>query len=890
MNTESATVYIGRSYGINVEDGVAKLHPEMMNYLGIKTGDTIEIQGEKTGYARVKPMDIQDMQFSSSDTFDSFFDNFFTTRGFSQNQNRPNTRYNILVNSNLRDAIGAYIGQGVTIKKVDAKPAKTVRLTAKVPIRITVPLDSFEQILKERFFGSVVNSGSVLNYSLSRGFSKAFSIPFLISKTDSTGPLIINNETKLVLERENIEVVSESADGRHSPSEVSSGDDKSGSDIIRYEDIGGLNRELDEIREVVELPLTHPELFEKVGVEPPKGILLYGPPGTGKTLIAKAIANETKSKFIPISGPEIVSKYYGESEQQLREKFEEAERDAPAIIFIDEIDSIAPKRSETQGETERRIVAQLLTLMDGMKSRGRVVVIATTNRPDSIDEALRRGGRFDREIEIGVPDKEGRLQILKIHTKNMPLALEESGTGNPELSETSKSSETSETENFENSGGSEKFEDSEKSATSGDSGKSVDSEKSDDSENSGDSENSKVSEKPEITISDIEDRMNIHKSDAVDLDLLAEKTHGFVGSDLSSLCKEAAMNSIRRLIPVIGKDSAPIPEEVVNKLKVTREDFEKAFENMEPSAMREAYVEVPNVKWSDVGGLGSEKQELIEAVEWPLKYPDAFRAIGITPPKGILLYGPPGTGKTLLAKAVASESGANFISIKGPELFNKYVGETEKNIRAVFKRAKQAAPTVIFFDEIDAIASVRTGSSTNPVQENAVSQILTELDGVEELKNVVVIASTNRPDIIDPALLRPGRFDRLVYVKPPTKEGRIEIFKVHLKDKKLSSNVNIEKLAEETEGYVGADIEAICKEAAMLAMRDLIKPGSSREDVYENVKYVLLTNDHFKRALKKVKPTSSRSSMNPYANASELFAKGHGQEEMNESDDYKNYV
>lgn len=848
MEDEIATVYVGRTYGINVEEGIAKLHPSMMNHLGIKRGDVIEISGEKTGYARVLPMDEQDFSYPSADIFDSFLDSFFTTSRIGEySKSYSDNRQNILISPYMRDAIGVYIGQGVGIRKVEAKPAKSIKLKAAIPIQLSVPLNSFEKLLKERFNTTVVSAGSVIHYTTSRGLSRTVSIPFLISETTPSGPLFISDETKIELGKENIDVVPGNKDKTGYSPEVASEEEKDESRRIRYEDIGGLNRELDEIREVVELPLTHPELFEKVGVEPPKGILLYGPPGTGKTLIAKAIANETKSKFISISGPEIVSKYYGESEQHLREKFEEAENNAPAIIFIDEIDSIAPKRSETQGETERRIVAQLLTLMDGMKSRGRVIVIATTNRPDSIDEALRRGGRFDREIEIGVPDKEGRLQILKIHTKNMPLSLP-------------------------------KTDDSEKNGQNK-------------TENS-DANNISEAADEEITESDIEGRMNINRSKHVNLDELAEKTHGYVGSDLSSLCKEAAMNAIRRLIPVIGKEHAePIPEEVINKLRVTRDDFEKAFENMEPSAMREAFVEVPSVKWSDVGGLGSEKDELIEVVEWPLKYPDAFRAVGITPPKGVLLYGPPGTGKTLLAKAVASESGANFISIKGPELFNKFVGETEKNIRTVFKRAKQAAPTVIFFDEIDAIASVRSGESTNQVQENAVSQILTELDGVEELKNVVVIASTNRPDIIDPALLRPGRFDRLVYVKPPSKEGRVEIFKVHLKNKKLSSNVDIEKLAEDTKGYVGADIEAVCREAAMISMRDLIKPGSTREDVYENVKYVVLTNDHFTKALKKVKPGSSRSAMSLYGNAAEMFAKGYEQntgEDKNE--DFKNYV
>lgn len=830
-----ATVYVGRTYGLNVEEGIAKLHPRMMSYLGLESGDVIEIVGSQIGYARVLPMDAQDMM-GNIDPFEGFFGDFFTgaVRNGRTGSGDVGT---ILINAHLRDAIGAYINQGVTVKKAAAAEAGKISLEAGVPIEVSVKKDEFETLIRNQFNGRVVTKGAVVHYTLSRGFSNAVSIPFIVRDVDAAGPALITGKTAIDIGSRNISSAKRSAFSEGRPSEeITSDREESGEETgIRYEDIGGLNRELDQIREVVELPLVHPELFDRVGVEPPKGILLYGPPGTGKTLIAKAIANETKSRFIQISGPEIVSKYYGESEQQLREKFEEAEKNAPAIIFIDEIDSIAPKRGETQGETERRIVAQLLTLMDGMKSRGRVIVIATTNRPDSIDEALRRGGRFDREIEIGVPDKEGRLQILKIHTKNMPLEKEDDTA-------------------------------------------SADAAPSDDPVAAS-----------ALSDGDISD-MSAMRSKFVDLDELAEKTHGYVGADLSSLCKEAAMNAIRRLIPVISKNpDAALSPESLEKLKVTRDDFEKAFDGMEPSAMRESFVEVPDVKWSDIGGLGDEKQELSEAVEWPLKYPDAFRSAGIRAPKGVLLYGPPGTGKTMLAKAVANESGANFISVKGPELFNKFVGETEKNIRTIFKRAKQAAPTVIFFDEIDAIAAARSGDSTNHVQENAVSQILTEIDGVEELKNVVVVASTNRPDILDPALLRPGRFDRLVYVKAPSKEAREEIFRVHLKGKKLSNNVDIAKLAEETEGYVGADIDAVCREAGMIAMRDVIKPGAAREDVYENMKYMVLTNDHFVRALKKVRPTTSRTAMSQYDRVTEQFSRGYDRKDEN-ADDYDTSV
>ncbi|HNW37728.1 MAG TPA: CDC48 family AAA ATPase, partial [Methanosarcina vacuolata] len=528
--------------------------------------------------------------------------------------------------------------------------------------------------------------------------------------------------------------------------------------------------------------LRHPELFQKLGIEPPKGVLLHGPPGTGKTLIAKAVASETDANFITISGPEIVSKYYGESEQKLREIFEEAEKEAPSIIFIDEIDSIAPKRGEVTGELERRVVAQLLSLMDGLKSRGEVVVIAATNRPNSIDEALRRGGRFDREIEIGIPDRNGRKQILLIHTRGMPIQ--------------------------------------------------------------------------DVSLSEI-----------------ADVTHGFVGADLSSLCKEAAMHALRRITPEIDIEEEEIPQEILDKLVVTRDDFKEALKNIEPSAMREVYVEVPHVGWEDIGGLENAKQELIEAVEWPLKYPELFSTINIKPPRGVLLFGPPGTGKTLLAKAVASESEANFISIKGPELLSKYVGESERAVRETFRKAKQAAPTVVFFDEIDSIAPQRSSVSDTHVSERVVSQILTELDGVEELKDVIIVAATNRPDMVDPALLRPGRFDRLIYIKPPDNTSREKIFEIHTQGKPLAEDVNLAELADMTEGYVGADIQGICREAAMLALREIVTPGAGRKDLAKRAGEVRISKKHFERAIRRVKPTTSRENLVAYERSAELFAK-----------------
>ena len=523
---------------------------------------------------------------------------------------------------------------------------------------------------------------------------------------------------------------------------------------VSYEDIGGLKDEVKKVREMIEIPLKRPELFDKLGIAPPKGVLMHGPPGTGKTLLAKAVASESDAHFIAINGPEIMSKYVGGSEENLREYFEEAEENAPSIIFIDELDAIAPKREDTQGETERRTVAQLLTLMDGLKSRGQVVVIGATNRPDSLDQALRRPGRFDREIEIGVPDSEEREEILEIHTRNMPLAED------------------------------------------------------------------------------------------VDLHKLASTTHGFVGADLESLCKEAAMRVVRRIIPEIKNDEE-IPEEVLKKIVVTNDDFKSALKEIQPSALREVLVQVPNVKWDDVGGLDDVKQELKEAVEWPLKHPEKFEKFGVRPPKGTLLYGVPGTGKTLLAKAVASESEANFISIKGPELLSKWVGESEQGVREVFRKAKQTAPTVIFFDEIDSIASTRSANdSDSGVTKRVVNQLLTEMDGLEELEDVAIIAATNRPDILDAGLMRPGRFDRHIKVDLPNEDARLSIFKVHTEDMPLADDVSLEKLAKQTDGYVGADIEAVCREAAMLTLRNNLDA--------ENVPY-----KYFKEALEKVKPSNN---------------------------------
>jgi len=562
-------------------------------------------------------------------------------------------------------------------------------------------------------------------------------IPLKAVTVEPEGVVVVGDDTEVVLRDKPVSMDSVKATG------------------ITYDDIGGLKEEVRRIREMIELPILHPELFDKLGIDPPKGVLLHGPPGTGKTLLARAVANECGAEFYSIAGPEIMSKYYGESEQRLREIFESAEKTAPSIIFIDELDSIAPKREEVTGEVERRVVAQLLSMMDGMEQRGRVIVIGATNRVDAIDPALRRPGRFDREIEIGVPTPSDRLEILQIHTRGMPL-------------------------------------------------------------------------------------------EDVDMESLARRTHGFVGADLSALAKEAAMKTLRRYLPDIDLEQDIIPPEVLEVMSVTGEDFEASLKEVEPSAMREIFVEIPHVRWEDVGGMDDVRQELIETIDWPLRRPEKFTEMGIKSPKGILFYGPPGTGKTLLAKAAANESEANFINIRGPEMLSKWVGESERAIRETFRKARQVAPAVIFFDELDAMAGARGIDSGSKVGERVVNQLLTEMDGLENLSGVVVIGATNRPDMIDTALLRPGRFDRLVYCAPPDMESRLEILKIHTSKMPLTDDVDLKELARATEDYVGSDLEAVCREAAMLTMRG-------------NDEASTVNMEAFKSALEKVKPTMNQS-------------------------------
>jgi transitional endoplasmic reticulum ATPase len=631
----------------------------------------------------------------------------------------------IRIDGEIRRNAGTSVGEFVRISKTTAKPATKIVLAPFEPLPF---VGDFGRIVRGQLLNMPVAKGDIIVVPV-----LGMGVELKVSSTNPSPIVMVTEGT----------VVEISTTPAKRIEEVSG---------ITYEDIGGLHEELQRIREMIELPLKHPELFRHLGIEPPKGVILYGPPGTGKTLIAKAIANETGAHFISINGPEIMSKFYGESEARLREVFQEAEQNAPSIVFIDELDAIAPKRGEVTGEVERRVVSQLLTLMDGLKSRGQVVVIGATNRIEAIDPALRRPGRFDREIRIGVPDRNGRREILLIHTRRMPLAED------------------------------------------------------------------------------------------VDLDELADITHGFVGADIAALVREAAMNALRRYLPEIDLEKEVIPAEVLEKIKVSREDFANALKTIQPSALREVVLEVPNVKWIDIGGLEAVKQELMEAVEWPLKYPEVFKRLGIRPPRGILLYGPPGTGKTLLAKAVATESQANFISVKGPEVLSKWVGESEKAVREIFRKARETAPCIIFFDELDSIAPRRGFHTDAGVTDRIVNQLLTEMDGIQSLKGVVVLGATNRPDILDPALLRPGRFDRVLYVPPPDKAARLAIFKIHTREMPLDEDVDLDILASVTEGYTGADIEAVVREAAMLAAR-------------ENINAQKVSMRHFEKALLKIKPS-----------------------------------
>jgi len=693
--------------------GIARIDRDVGSSAGLSTGDIIEIKGKKLTAATL-------------------------WLGYLEDEKDI-----IRIDGYIRSNAGVSLNDYVIVRKANVKEAQMVVLA---PVNNSIkPDDNFTKLVKSRLIEYPIVQKNVVPVLF---FGNLFN--FAVLQTRPTGVVKITPKTKVVIHSRAIQ-------------------EKALSTNVTYEDIGGLQEQIQRIREMIELPLRYPELFQRLGIDPPKGVLLYGPPGCGKTLLAKAVATEAEANFILINGPEIMNKYYGETEAKLREIFRKAEEEAPSIIFIDEIDAIAPKRSEVTGEVEKRVVAQLLALMDGLESRGQVIVIGATNRPNALDPALRRPGRFDREIEIGIPDKKGRKEILQIHTRGMPLSSD------------------------------------------------------------------------------------------VSLDKLAEMTKGYTGADLAALCREAAMKCIRRILPSIDFNEDKISPELLNSLEVTMKDFIEAYKEITPTALREVEIETPTVHWEDIGGLHDVKQRLIEAIQWPLEYPEKFERLGIKPPKGILLYGPPGCGKTLLAKAVATEAEANFITIKGPEVYSKWVGESEKAIREVFRKARQAAPCVIFLDEIETIVPRKDIlDDSSGVTHRVASQLLAEMDGIEELRDVIVIGATNRPDLMDPAILRPGRFDRLIYVPPPDEKSRLQILKIYTQKMPLAEDVSLEKIASMTEGYSGADLESLCREAGMAVLR------RDRDAAY-------VTWADFQEALKVVKPSISPSMLKEYERLSETL-------------------
>jgi transitional endoplasmic reticulum ATPase len=709
----SLQLRISEAYHKDAGKGVARIGADALASLSLENGGVVEIKGKDKVYAIAWPGNPDDPQDL------------------------------IRIDGNTRANLGAGIDSKVVVTRAEARPARKIIVAPTRQIRLM----GGPQYLLRMLQGRAVVKGEMLRVEMINS-----SLNLAVVSTMPAGAVLVTAETIISITRETLEELALFVRD------------------ISYEDIGGLSQEIREIRGMIEVPLRHPELFSRLGINPPRGVLLHGPPGTGKTLIARAVASETDANFISISGPEIVSKFYGESEQRLRQIFEEAAKTAPSIIFIDEIDSIAPKREEVSGDLERRVVAQLLALMDGLSSRGEVIVIAATNRPNALDPAIRRGGRFDREIEIGIPSKNGRLEVLYVHTRGMPL------------------------------------------------------------------------------------------DESLDLKEIADATHGYVGADLYALCKEAAMRTLERALPDLDVKE-DIPAEIVESLLVTKEDFQEALKKIEPSAMREVFVEVAEVHWDEVGGLEPAKQSLIEAVEWPLKYPEAFAAVGVRPPRGILLYGLPGTGKTLLVRALATESNVNFISVKGPELLSKWVGESERAVREVFRKARQAAPALVFFDEIDSIVPGRGSGSDSNVTERVVSQFLTELDGLVQLKDVVIVAATNRPDLLDSSMLRPGRFDRLVYIPMPDMQARKRILEIYL-SRMAASGISAQWLAEMTEDFSGADLEMLCREAGMLALRAHIRSDMKREELI--IDRILVTREHFQEALELIKPHLSKGMLEEY--------------------------
>jgi transitional endoplasmic reticulum ATPase len=720
QNNNIVSLKVLEAYTRDVGRGTARIDYDTMGSLGVSTGDIIEIKGKRRTVVKCLPL-------------------------YPSDEGKGIVRLDGLVRNNA----GIGIGDAINARKVKAVPAEKVVIS---PLEAIPPID--ERYLADALESVPLIKGDNVMVPYFGGRLTFQIIGITPPPAVDTAAIVTSKTTFTITEKDEA---------------------LRGMPQVSYEDIGGLRDEMQKVREMIELPLRHPEIFEKLGIEAPKGVLLFGPPGTGKTLLAKAVASESNSHFISISGPEIMSKFYGESEARLREIFKEAREKAPTIIFIDEIDSIAPKREEVMGEVERRVVSQMLSLMDGLEGRGKVIVIAATNRQNALDPALRRPGRFDREIEIKVPDKNGRLEILQIHSRNMPLDTD------------------------------------------------------------------------------------------VDQKRIAAVTHGFVGADLEYLCKEAAMKCLRRLLPDLNLEDEKLPPETLDKLIITQNDFNQAIKDVMPSAMREVFLESPDVKWEDIGGLEGVKRELQEAVEWPLRYPDLYAKIGHTVPKGILLHGPSGTGKTMLAKAVATESEANFISVKGPELLSKWVGESERGIREIFRRARQAAPCVIFFDEIDSIAMARGGGMGGEMggggmgtNDRVISQILTELDGISELHGVVVLAATNRPDMIDTALLRPGRFDRIVFVPNPERRTRKRILEIYITDKPIGTDVDLEKIADISDGFSGADTSAIVNTAVSLVLHEYLARYPTPEEAAKHASEAHVLMRHFEEAVKKIRTQRER--------------------------------
>ena len=711
MSQNALTLKVLEAYTRDVGRGVARIDYDSMDTLNASTGDVIEIKGKRRTVAKCLPL-------------------------YPSDEGKGIIRIDGLGRNNS----GIAIGDSISVRKIKAVAAEKIVVA---PLEAIPPID-------ERYLADALESVPLIK-------GDNVMVPYfggrltfqVIGVTPAADAVLVTQKTIFHI--------------------AEKGETLRGVPQVTYEDIGGLTDEIKKVREMIELPLRHPEIFEKLGIEAPKGVLLYGPPGTGKTLLAKAVANESNAHFISISGPEIMSKFYGESEARLREIFKEAREKSPSIIFIDEIDSIAPKREEVTGEVERRVVSQMLSLMDGLEARGKVIVISATNRPNAIDPALRRPGRFDREIEIRVPDKKGRKDILAIHSRNMPL------------------------------------------------------------------------------------------TDDVNIDKLASVSHGYVGADLEYLCKEAAMKCLRRLLPILDLQEEKLPPETLDKLIVNGDDFSKALMEVIPSGMREVFIENPDVKWEDIGGLDDVKRELQEAVEWPMKYPGLYDKLGHKMPRGILLHGVSGTGKTLLAKAVATESEANFISVRGPELLSKWVGESERGIREIFKRARQSSPCVIFFDEIDSIAPIRGAGGETQVSERVVSQLLTELDGMENMHGVVVLAATNRADMIDPALLRPGRFDKIIQIPLPDKDSRKKILEITAReiptvtDESTSQRIDYDKLSEMTDGLSGADVAAVANTAVSLVIHEFLDKNPDVKDVEKQSIDVKVTMEHFERSVKKVR-------------------------------------